>query len=138
MFVYHRTRTTQSNNGHTSYFDKCRASLPLTAEARQPTTSVRSISLPRILCSPPPTKIIKVTIFFSLKNQSNYVDWNDTTLLLHHPYILCHFAKYALCLSFVYIGGLWKAVRWVVLHGSVVNLTCIEKSCSGWLQLNHY
>ena len=87
--VYHRTRTTQSNNGHTNYFDKCRASLPLTAEARQPTASIRSISLPRILCSPPPTEIIKVTIFFSLKNQPNYVDWNDITLLLHHPYILC-------------------------------------------------
>ena len=43
------------------------------------------------------------------------LDETDTTIL--HPYILCHFAKYALCL-FVRIGGLWKAM----LHGCVVHV----------------
>ena len=44
------------------------------------------------------------------------LDGNDTTTISHHPYILCHFAKNALCLLLVVcIGGLWKAVGWVVL-----------------------
>ena len=30
---------------------------------------------------------------------------NDTTI--HHPYILCHFASYVLCLLVVCIGGLF-------------------------------
>ena len=25
------------------------------------------------------------------------LDGNDTTTISHHPYILCHFANYALC-----------------------------------------
>ena len=29
------------------------------------------------------------------------VDGNDTTTISHHPYILCHFANYALCLLVV-------------------------------------
>ena len=39
-------------------------------------------------------------------------DGNNTTILLYHPYILCHFANYALCLLVVYTEGLswaWKA-----------------------------
>ena len=39
------------------------------------------------------------------------LDGNDATILSHHPHILCHFANYALCLLFVCIGGLWKAVE---------------------------
>ena len=50
------------------------------------------------------------------------LDGNDTTILSHHPYILCHFVNYALCLLFVCIGGLWKALGWVMLHGSVVHV----------------
>ena len=44
------------------------------------------------------------------------------SILSHHPYTLCHFANYALCLLFVHIGGLWKAVGWVVLYGCVVHV----------------
>ena len=57
----------------------------------------------------------------------------------HHPYILCHFANYVLCLLFVWIGGLWKAVGWVVLRGCVVHVDVHRKVlCCGWLQLNCY
>ena len=42
-------------------------------------------------------------------------DGNNTTTHSHHPYILCHFANYVLCLLVVCIGGLWKAVGRVVL-----------------------
>ena len=34
------------------------------------------------------------------------LDGSDTTILSHHPYILCHFANYALCLLLVYTEGL--------------------------------
>ena len=43
------------------------------------------------------------------------LDGNDTTTISHHPYILWCFANYVLCLLVVCIGGLWKAVGWVVL-----------------------
>ena len=39
---------------------------------------------------------------------NNQTNMNDTTI--HHPYILCHFASYILCLLVVCIGGLWKAI----------------------------
>ena len=42
-------------------------------------------------------------------------DRNDTTTHLHHPYILYHFANYAVCLLVVCISGLWKAVGMVLL-----------------------
>ena len=48
------------------------------------------------------------------------LDGTDPTIF--SPYILCHFAKYALCL-FVWIGGLWKAV----LHGCVVHVDVHEE-----------
>ena len=63
----------------------------------------------------------------TLKSQPNKIGMtpqyfhNTFTILSHHPYILCHFATYALCLLFVCIGGLWKAVGWVVLHRCVVH-----------------
>ena len=46
---------------------------------------------------------------------SKTIDGNDTTILSHHPYVLCHFANYALCLLVVCIGGLLKAVGGVGL-----------------------
>ena len=42
-------RTSHSNDGHTSYFAKCPASSPLTAEVLQLTANIRSIYLPHIL-----------------------------------------------------------------------------------------
>ena len=34
----------------------------------------------------------------TFKNQPSYtVEWNDTTIPSHHPYILCHLAKCACC-----------------------------------------
>ena len=44
-------RETCKNDGHASYFVEAPSFLVLTTEARQPTTSIRSISLPHILCS---------------------------------------------------------------------------------------
>ena len=44
------------------------------------------------------------------------------TYTSHHPYILCHFANYALCLLFVVIEEFWKAVGWVVMHEQVVHV----------------
>ena len=37
------------------------------------------------------------------------IDVNDITTLSHHPYILCHFANYALCLLCVrrVVEGSW-------------------------------
>ena len=49
-------------------------------------------------------------------------DANDTTIHSHHPYILCHFANYALCLLIVCIGELWKAVGREVV-GALANYT---------------
>ena len=42
-------------------------------------------------------------------------DGNDTTTHLHHPYIFCHFANYALCLLVGWI------VIWCFKYGSTVN-----------------
>ena len=70
------------------------------------------------------------------QNQTK-LDANDTTILSHHPYILCHFANYALCLLALRIGGLWKAAWWVVLvvhidvHGEELLVT------SGIAKLGH-
>ena len=62
-------------------------------------------------------------------SKTNKLDWNDTTKLSQHPYILCHFADYALCLLVVFIGRLRKAVGWVVLSVQCMlmcMLMCIE------------
>ena len=48
----------------------------------------------------------------------NEQDRNDTTILLHHPYILWHFANHAMCLLLECTDGvshIWKAVEWAVL-----------------------
>ena len=58
---------------------------------------------------------------------STTLDGNDTTFFLHHPYIFCHFANYTLCLLFVCIGGLGKAVEWVVVYGCVVHVDVHEE-----------
>ena len=57
------------------------------------------------------------------------LDGNDTTTLSHHPYILCHFVNYALCLLVVCMGGLWKPVGWVVL-GEQCMLMCMGSRLS--------
>ena len=49
----------------------------------------------------------------TLKNQPNKM--GTTPQHSHHPYILCHFANYVLCLLVVCIGWLWKAVGKVLL-----------------------
>ena len=59
--------------------------------------------------------------------------WNDTTLLLHHPYIVCtSFCQ--LCLVFVTcaLGGLWKVVGWHVVHVDVDGEVML------WVAANHY
>ena len=71
----------------------------------------------------------------SKANQSN---GNDTTILSHHPYILCHFASYALCLLVVCIGGLWKAVGWVVLGVDCMLICMGSELCCGRLQCNEH
>ena len=47
----------------------------------------------------------------TLKNQPNKMRMTPQ----YFPYILCHFANYALCFLVVCTGGLWKTVWWVVL-----------------------
>ena len=66
------------------------------------------------------------------------LDRNDTTTISHHPYILCHFANYALCLLVVCIGGLWKAVGWVVLGVECMLMCMGSELCCGWLQCSCY
>ena len=54
-------------------------------------------------------------------------DGNNTTTHTHHPYILCHFANYVLCLLVVCIGGLRKVVGRVLLcvvHVDVHGVCC--------------
>ena len=52
----------------------------------------------------------------SKTNQTRW-EWHHNTFTpsLHFVKFCCHLHKYALCLWAVYIGGLWKAVGWVVL-----------------------
>ena len=47
-------------------------------------------------------------------------DRNDTTTLSQYPFILCHFAKYALCLLCAEENC--KSTGWVVLHGSKLHV----------------
>ena len=47
------------------------------------------------------------------RTESASVNGNDTTILSHHLYILCHFGNYALCLLFA-------SVQRRVVEGSVV------------------
>ena len=50
---------------------------------------------------------------YSLHVAQVYKARNDTTILSHHPHILCHLAT--IWFAFVVcIGGLWKAVEWVM------------------------
>ena len=42
------------------------------------------------------------------------IDGNDTTTLLHHPYIMCHFANYLVCFCSLF--------AWVLLHFDVFHL----------------
>ena len=67
-------------------------------------------------------------------SKTNQTNGNDTTILSHHPYILCHFASYALCLLVVCIGGLWKAVGWVVLGVDCMLICMGRELCCGRLQ----
>ena len=56
----------------------------------------------------------------------------------NHPYISVHFATYALCLLVVCIGGLWKAVGWVVLGVQCMLMCMGSELCCGWLQCSCY
>ena len=51
----------------------------------------------------------------SKTNQTRW-EWHHNTFTTF-LYILCHFSNYVLCLLFVCIEGLWKAVGWVVQWG---------------------
>ena len=51
----------------------------------------------------------------------------------HHPYILCHFANYFLCLLVMCMGGLWKVVGRVLLyvvHVDVHGVCCVVGGCN--------
>ena len=64
---------------------------------------------------------------------------NDTTTLLRHPYILCHFAATYTNVLVACREGLWKAVGSVVVGAHVVHLTCMESElCCGLLQCSCY
>ena len=65
-------------------------------------------------CTSHPHKIFVRLETLNPQNQTK-LDANDTTILSHHLYILCHFGNYALCLLALRIRGLWKAAWWVVL-----------------------
>ena len=65
----------------------------------------------------------------TLKNQPNNMGTTPQHIFSHHPYIVCHFANYALCLLVVCIRG-WKAVGRVVL-GVWCMLICAWKVCYG-------
>ena len=79
----------------------------------------------------------------TLKNQQN--DTSHTTTISHHPYILCHFVNYALCLlvacivESIGVGsagcGVHVDVRIMSPMGRVQHKLGSELCC-GWLQLH--
>ena len=57
-------------------------------------------------------------------SKTSQTRWNDTTTHLHHPYILCHFANYALhvfvsCVHSRVVGGSWEGIAGCVVHVAV-------------------
>ena len=71
-------------------------------------------------------------------SKANQTNGNNTTMLSHHLYILCHFASYALCLLVACIGGLWKAVGWVVPGVECMLIRIGSELCCGRLQCNEH
>ena len=53
-------------------------------------------------------------------SKTNQTNGNDTTILSHHPYILCHFGSYALhvFVSCVHnrVEGSWESIAGCVVH----------------------